>query len=113
MEEPRVPDPLQAIWKMRLGAAWEEIRRFCQRWEVVELSLFGSILRPDFRPESDIDVLITFRPDAQWSLMEWVQMRDELQSLFGRRVDLVEKQAMRNPFRRKSILSTQQVIYAA
>ncbi len=105
--------PPGPIWEQRLGATWEEIPKFCQRWGILELSLFGSILRPDFRPDSDVDVLITFRPDAQWSLVEWVQMRDELKELLGRRVDLLEKRAIRNPFRRRSILNTQRVIYAA
>jgi uncharacterized protein len=113
MDELGHSNPQGPIWEKHLGVTWDEIPKFCQRWGILELSLFGSILRPDFRPDSDVDVLITFRTDAHWSLLEWVQMRDELQKLLGRRVDLVKKQAIRNPFRRKSILNTQRVIYAA
>jgi len=80
---------------------------------VVEFSLFGSVLREDFRPDSDVDVLVTFAPDAQVSLFDLVQMQIELESLFGRPVDVVEKDALRNPFRKREILSTAQVVYAA
>lgn len=90
----------------------QEIQAFCRRWKVQEFSLFGSVLREDFAPTSDIDVLISFLPEAPWSLFEWVEMRDELAKLFGRKVDLVEKEALRNPFRRQRILMTKEVVYA-
>ena len=90
----------------------QEIQVFCRRWKVQEFSLFGSVLREDFAPTSDIDVLISFLPETPWSLFEWVEMREELAKLFGRRVDLVEKEALRNPFRRQRILMTKRVVYA-
>ena len=65
------------------------------------------------RPDSDIDVLVSFLTDAQWSLFDIVQMQDELKTLFGREVDLIEKEALRNPFRRRAILSGREVLYAA
>jgi len=70
-------------------------------------------LREDFRPGSDVDVLVTFAPEAQVSLFDLVQMQIELESLFGRPVDVVEKDALRNPFRKREILGTAQVVYAA
>jgi predicted nucleotidyltransferase len=91
----------------------DRIAEFCRRWKITELALFGSVLRDDFRPDSDVDVLVTFAPDAPWSLYEWADMMDELKAIFGREVDLVEKDGLRNPFRRHAILSTRQVIYAA
>ncbi len=91
----------------------EQIVEFCRKWKVKELSLFGSVLRDDFGPESDIDVLVTFEPDAPWSLWDLIDMREELQHLFGRTVDLVEKDALRNPFRRAEILRNHKVVYAA
>ena len=99
--------------KIRLPIPRKKISEFCRRWKVVEFSLFGSILREDFRPESDVDVLVTFAPEAQVSLFDLVQMQIELESLFGRPVDVVEKDALRNPFRKREILSTAQVVYAA
>jgi uncharacterized protein len=89
------------------------IAEFCRKWRIVEFSLFGSVLRDDFQPDSDVGVLVRFEPDAPWSLLDIVGMTDELKQVFGREVDLVEKDAIRNPFRRQSILKNHQVIYAA
>ncbi|HZF12460.1 MAG TPA: nucleotidyltransferase family protein [Thermoanaerobaculia bacterium] len=91
----------------------QQVADFCRRWKVTEFALFGSVLRADFRPDSDVDVLVTFEPGAPWTLWDLSRMRIELKALFGREVDLVEKQALRNPFRRRAILAEQQVIYAA
>ena len=91
--------------------AMDLIRSFCRKWQVLELSLFGSVLRPDFKPDSDIDVLVSFVPDAPWSLWDMVSMRDELSKIFGRETDLVEKEGLRNPIRRDEILRTRKVIY--
>lgn len=91
----------------------ERLAGFCRRWRIDELALFGSVLRSDFRPDSDVDVLVTFEPDAPWTLWDLSRMRAELKELFGREVDLVEKKALRNPFRRQAILADQRVIYAA
>jgi uncharacterized protein len=90
------------------------IETFCKKWNLKELSLFGSILRDDFGPQSDIDVLVSFRPGAAMSFEGFLQMRDELSAIFGgRSVDLVEKRLLRNPFRRHQILTTREVVYAA
>jgi uncharacterized protein len=91
----------------------QKIAEFCRQHRVAELGLFGSILRDDFRPDSDVDVLITFAPDARPSLMDLALMQDELGRLFGRDVDLVEKPGPRNPFRRREILRTMEVVYAS
>lgn len=91
----------------------ERLTAFCQKWRVRELALFGSVVREDFGPDSDVDVLVTFDEDAPWSLWDWGDMMEELKSIFGRNVDLVEKDALRNPFRRNAILREHTVIYAA
>ena len=85
----------------------------CRKWKVKELSLFGSILRDDFSPSSDVDVLVSFDPAAPWSLLDLMEMKEQLEVLFGRSVDLVEKEALRNPWRKRRILSTYEVVYAA
>jgi uncharacterized protein len=95
-----------------IAIAEDRIAAFCRQWRVRELALFGSVLRDDFGPQSDVDVLVSFEPDAGWSLWDLGLMREELSALFGREVDLVEKEALRNPFRRHEILTTCQVIYA-
>jgi len=92
----------------------DKISDFCRRWKITEFALFGSILRDDFRPDSDIDVLVTFAPDAGWSLFDHVTMQDELKVIFGRKVDLVSRRGVersQNYIRRKAILSSAQVIY--
>jgi uncharacterized protein len=89
---------------------------FCQRWKVRELALFGSVLRDDFGPDSDIDVLVTFEPDADWSLLDHVRMQKDLGALLGREVDLVSRRGIErsaNWIRRKAILDTAETIYAA
>ena len=93
-----------------------EIADFCERWRVAELALFGSAIRPDFDPESDLDVLVSFDPGARPTLFDIVRMQDELGSLFDRSVDLVTRASVensRNYIRRKAILESAQVIYAA
>ncbi|MGA2068344.1 MAG: nucleotidyltransferase family protein [Thermoguttaceae bacterium] len=99
-----------------LGVAEEQIAEFCRRWRIVEFSLFGSALRDDFRPDSDVDVLVTFAADSRHSLFDLGEMEDELSTMFGRKVDLVEKGAIErseNYIRRRNILSTASVVYAA
>jgi uncharacterized protein len=88
------------------------IIEFCRKWKITEFSIFGSALREDFRPDSDVDVLVSIAPESGWSLLDWVDMIDELKIIFGREVDLVEKDGLRNPFRRHAILTTKEVIYA-
>jgi len=90
----------------------ERIAEFCRKWRVKELAVFGSALRDDFQPDSDIDVLVTFAADAEWDLWDHMHAEEELKHLFGRDVDLVEKSAIRNPFRRHHILHNREVIYA-
>ncbi|MCC6424793.1 MAG: nucleotidyltransferase family protein [Phycisphaerales bacterium] len=98
----------------RITVPKDKISDFCHRWKISELSLFGSVLREDFDPvKSDVDVLVSFVPDAPWSLWEIIEMRDELTEIFGREVDLIEKDGLRNPFRKHEILNTRQVVYAA
>jgi len=92
----------------------KRIAAFCQRWSITEFSLFGSALRDDFRPDSDVDVLVSIDPQATTiGLFEMIDMKLELEEMFKRPVDLVEKEGLRNPYRRKEILRTAQVIYAA
>lgn len=86
---------------------------FCRKWRIRELSLFGSALREDFGPESDLDFLVSFEPEAGWDLFDFIDMREEMAQSFGRPVDLVEKEALRNPWRKYEILNTCKVIYAA
>jgi predicted nucleotidyltransferase len=100
----------------RIEIPKDKLAEFCRRWKISEFALFGSVLSGNFRPDSDIDVLVTFAPDARWSLLSLVQMNTELEKIFGRRVDLVSRrgiEASRNYLRRKAILNSAQVIHVA
>lgn len=96
----------------RFHVSDESVAAFCRRWKIVEFSLFGSVLREDFGSKSDVDVLVRFSPDASWSLYDYVDMKDELESMFGRPVDFTEADSLENPFRRRRILETRRVVYA-
>ena len=86
------------------------LRDFCKKWKITEFALFGSAVRPEeFRPDSDVDVLVSFAPDEEWSLFDHVHMRDELCEIFGRDVDLLTRRSVErshNPFRQRAILET-------
>ena len=102
----------QLIWG-RLQVPQPVLAEFCQHWMITEFALFGSVLREDFRADSDVDVLVRFRPGEAWTLLDWVRMKAELERLLGRPVDLAEKGQLTNPYRRAEILRTHRVIYAA
>ncbi|MEX2171906.1 MAG: nucleotidyltransferase domain-containing protein [Pirellulales bacterium] len=89
----------------------QTIAEVCQRWQIRKLALFGSVLRSDFRSNSDIDVLVAFEPTADWNAWDLLDLRVELGLLFGREIDLVEERSLENPFRRRAILRSQRVIY--
>lgn len=99
--------------KIRITLQRKKIEDFCLRWKISEMALFGSVLSDEFCADSDVDVLVSFKPDAGWGLFEFVDMIDGLKVIFGRKVDLVEKDSLRNPFRKAAILSSNEVIYAA
>jgi uncharacterized protein len=101
---------------MNVEVPREKIAEFCRKWRVSELALFGSVLRDDFRPDSDVDVLLTFAPDAGISLFDYVDMQDDLEAIFGRKVDVVNRNAVEkspNRFRKRSILRSARTVYAA
>lgn len=91
----------------------KKIAEFCKKWHIREFSFFGSVLGASFSAKSDIDVLVRFDCSAQHGLFEIAAMREELEALFGRPVDIVEMDAVKNPFRRASILAAHEVLYAA
>lgn len=100
----------------RIELPRQRIAEFCEKWRIIEFALFGSVLRDDFKPDSDVDVLVEFAPEACHSLFDLVRMQDELKVLVGREVDLVSRRGIegsRNYLRRKAILDSAEVVYAA
>lgn len=99
---------------IRQPVAKEQIEAFCREYGVAEFSLFGSILRDDFSSESDVDVVIALESGRTLTVEIYLAMRDQLSAMFGgREIDLVQKRLLKNPFRRREILTTRRVLYAA
>jgi len=99
-----------------LDLPMHKIQELCQRLQISELALFGSILRDDFSPDSDIDILITFAPNARKGLLTLAHIKHELEDLLGRNVDILTKKSIEqshNSIRRNAILESAQVIYVA
>ena len=102
--------------KAKLAVDQEKVSSFCRRWKIVELSFFGSVLRDDFRPDSDIDVLVSFAKDAEWSLFDHLAMEEELSAILSRKVDLISRRAIErsdNWIRRRAILESAEPYYVA
>ena len=100
----------------RIDLPPDKVAAFCKRWQIVELALFGSVLRDDFGPESDVDVLVRFDRQAGHTLFDLVQMQDELSAALGRQADVTERVAVEqspNYIRRRAILQSAETIYAA
>jgi uncharacterized protein len=101
---------------VRIDLPQHELAAFCRKWRITELALFGSVLRDDFRADSDVDVLVSFEPAAQWGLLDHVAMQEALSEILGRRVDLVSRRAIEassNRIRREAILASLEPVYVA
>lgn len=102
--------------KRNISIPQQELAAFCRKWKIKRLSLFGSVLRDDFRPDSDVDVLVSFLDEAQWRLFDLIHMEEELSAMVGRKADLVDRrsvEASRNYIRRRHILSSLEQVYVA
>jgi predicted nucleotidyltransferase len=102
--------------KPKIELPREQLAEFCRRWRIRELALFGSVLRDDFRQDSDLDVLATFASGTDWSLLDHVRMEQELAEILGRKIDVLSRRAVEqshNPLRRQQILDTAQVVYVS
>lgn len=95
---------------VKINIPYEEIAEFCQRWRIKELSIFGSALRDDFRPDSDVDVLVQFEPDARIGLIRFAQIEHELNRMLKRKVDLNTRDCLSKCFR-DEVLREAQVVY--
>jgi len=101
------------VAQIQIDIPYEQITEFCRKWKIAEFALFGSVLREDFRPDSDVDVLVRFIPNPGWSLLDRAHMQRELSEIFHRKVDLVNRlgiERSRNPYRKKAILNSAQVV---
>lgn len=102
--------------QLRIDIPQDQVIAFCRTHRIRRLSVFGSALREDFRPDSDVDILISFEEGARHSLFDLVTMQDELEAILGRSVDLVEREAVEqseNYIRRRHILANEELVYVA
>ncbi|MDP9122685.1 MAG: nucleotidyltransferase domain-containing protein [Acidobacteriota bacterium] len=100
----------------RISLDRDRLPACCRSWKVSELAFFGSVLRDDFRPDSDVDVLVTFARGAHWSFFDLMKMEEGLRAILGRDVDLVEREAVErseNYLRRQHILRSLEPVYVA
>ncbi|TET36181.1 MAG: nucleotidyltransferase [Planctomycetota bacterium] len=100
--------------KRKLPVDAETVESFCRKWKITEFTVFGSTLRDDFGPQSDIDVMVSFAPDAEWSLWDHFSMKEELERLLKRSVDLLTRRSLEqspNWIRRKAIFESGRTIY--
>ncbi len=102
---------LEWIMQERLQTSLSKIADFCQRWHIIEFALFGSVLRDDFRPDSDIDILVVYQPDFKQTFEDKIQAQTELEALFNREVDITRKHGLVNPFSRREILQQHRIIH--
>ena len=101
---------------VRIEIPQETLETYCRRWKIVELAFFGSVLRDDFGPDSDVDVLVQFSEEARHTLFDMVHMQEELQTVLGRKVDLVSRRGVemsRNYLRKKAVLESAEVLYGS
>ena len=91
----------------------EQIAAFCRKHHIRWLAVFGSVLRDDFGPDSDVDVMLKFRRGRGFTFENTPDIQEDLERMFGRSVDVIEKGRIRNPFRRHSIMNSYRVVYAA
>jgi predicted nucleotidyltransferase len=103
-------DLYQKLWE-RLHIVEEDIIKFCQKWRIIEFGVFGSVIRDDFRDDSDVDILVTFDPEVKPKLLDRLDMQEEIETLFGRPVDIVQKSLLKNPYLRAEVLSSCLMIY--
>ena len=100
---------------LRVALPLERIAEFCRRWAIRRLEVFGSALRDDFRPDSDVDLVATYAPEAHWSLLDRVRMKQELEGMLGREVDLLNRRALEKSSkngRTAAILAQAELLYA-
>jgi len=92
---------------------YNDVLLLCKKYDIIELSIFGSSIRDDFKTNSDIDILVSFKKNSKITLFDIIELENEFSKILNRKVDIVEKESLKNPIRKDKILSTREIIYAA
>ena len=106
-------ETIEKLKKNGIFLDYNGIVHICKKYNINELSIFGSSIRGDFNQNSDIDILVSFGNNADISLFDLMDLENEFSQLFQKEVDIVEKESLKNPIRKNKILSTREIIYAA
>ena len=104
-------ETMRKLEKNGIVFSYDDIERICKKYKIIEVSIFGSSLREDFKDDSDVDILIEYSPNAEISLFDEIDISDELSELVNREVHLTDIEELKNPIRRKCILETREVVY--
>ena len=106
-------ETIEKLQKNGIFLEYKDITVLCEKYSIKELSIFGSSIRDDFNQNSDVDILVSFRKESEITLFDIMDLEKEFSQILKREVDIVEKEALKNPIRKKRILSTREIIYAA
>ena len=106
---------METIEKLKKNGIYlneNEIKQLCEKYHLIELSVFGSAIRDDFNDDSDVDILISFDENSTSTIWDILHLKTDLEIMLNRKVDVIEKDALQNPIRKKNILTTYEVVYA-
>ena len=106
-------DTFEKLKKNGVYLNYEEIVCICKRYNIIELSIFGSSLRDDFKEDSDVDILVTFGNLFDISIFDLIEIESEITKIANRKAQVVIKESLKNPIRKKRILSTMETVYVA
>ena len=106
-------ETLKKLQKNGIFLEYNDIIKICKKYFISELSIFGSSIRDDFTDKSDIDILVSFALNSKITLFDIIELENEFKTIFGREVDVVEKESLKNPIRKNKILENREIIYAA
>ena len=104
---------IEKLQKNGIFLNYDDIVQLCKKYFIKELSIFGSSIRDDFTLNSDVDILISFDKNSEITLFDIMDLEKDFSKLINKEVDIVEKEALKNPIRKSQIMSTREVIYAA
>ena len=105
-------ETIEKLQKNGIFLEYNDVLKLCEKYFIIELSIFGSSIREDFSQNSDVDILVSFDQNSKTTLFDIIELENEFTKLLGREVDIVEKESLKNPIRKNKILSSREIIYA-
>jgi predicted nucleotidyltransferase len=106
-------ETIEKLQKNGISLNYNDVVALCKKYYIIELSIFGSSIRDDFTQNSDIDILVSFEQNSKITLFDIMELEKEFSQLINKKVDIVEKESLKNPIRKNKILATREIIYAA